>query len=118
MTSESSWLSVASHWCSRLWPLCCGSESGFLSDDDNGRSKWWRKFNGVRVLLWFVMAPVAFVMGWVNSVRFVSFISLYANWASDMAAWRADVNPSQEQLDRIEAKLDKLLREGGIGIDN
>ena len=73
-------------------------------------SKWWRKFNGIRALVWTLVTPVAYFFGWVNNVSFVSVCSLYANIASDVAAWRSDVNPDKEQLDRIEQKLDELLK--------
>lgn len=62
----------------------------------------WRRFNGFRAGVWAVAIPVAVLFGWVYSVAFVSVCSLYANVASDLAAWRSDVNP---QLDRIEARL-------------
>jgi len=38
-------------------------------------------------------------------VAFVSVCSLYANAASDFAAWRSDVNPNQDQMDKIESEL-------------
>lgn len=68
--------------------------------------KRWRRFNGFRAAAWTLTIPIAYFAGWVYSVAFVSICSLYANVASDVAAWRSDVNP---QLERIEQKLDQLL---------
>jgi hypothetical protein len=72
----------------------------------------WRRFNGIRALIWLGTIPVAYFAGWVYSVAFVSICSLYANVASDIASWRSDVNPQldkiEERLSRIEKKLDKL----------
>jgi hypothetical protein len=76
------------------------------------RADIWRKFNGFRALVWVATIPIAYFFGWVYSVAFVSVCSLYANVASDVAAWRSDVNPDKEQLNRIEEKLDKLLGKG------
>ena len=70
----------------------------------------WRRFNGFRAVVWTVTIPVAYFAGWIYSVAFVAVCSLYANVASDVAAWRSDVNP---QLDRIEEKLDEILKELG-----
>lgn len=68
--------------------------------------KWWRRFNGTRAVVWAVAIPLAVLFGWIYSVAFVSVCSLYANVASDLSAWRSDVNP---QLDRIEQRL-KLIQ--------
>lgn len=75
--------------------------------------KVWAKFSLARVVFWTVMLPIAVLMDWVSSVAFIAVISIYANWAGDVAAWRSDVNPT---LDRIEKKLDDLFArlEGGI----
>lgn len=74
-----------------------------VTKQDNKKTKY---FSLTRSVLWAVMIPVAFFFGWIYSVAFVSTISLYANAASDFAAYRADDNP---QLTRIEEKLDKLI---------
>ena len=56
-----------------------------------------------------MVVPAAYFAGWIYSVAFVALCSLYANIASDFAAWRSDVNPDQEaileRLDRIERRL-------------
>lgn len=66
----------------------------------------WRRFNGARALFWIAVTVVAILAGWIYSVAFVAACSLYANIASDTAAWRSDVNP---QLDVIERKINDVL---------
>ena len=56
----------------------------------------WRKVNLAATLLWLAVIPVAYFSGWLKSVVFVSAISLYANVASHLAAWRSDV-PNQDE---------------------
>lgn len=68
---------------------------------------WWRRFSGARALFWTAVIPVAVLLDWVSSVAFVAACSLYANVASDVAAWRSDVNP---QLDAIEERLIRIER--------
>lgn len=55
----------------------------------------WRKINLALTCAWLAMIPLSIVTGWIYSVAFVSAISLYANVASHLAAWRADV-PDEE----------------------
>lgn len=55
----------------------------------------WRRINFWLVWIWLAMIPLAYFEGWLKSVVFVSAISLYANVASHLAAWRADV-PDKE----------------------
>ena len=59
----------------------------------------------VRAAGWAALIPIAYYFGWLASVTFVAICSLYANLASDFAAWRADDNP---QLERIERLLNEL----------
>lgn len=51
----------------------------------------WRKANLILTVLWVGVMPLALVTGWIYSVAFVSTVSIYANAASHLAAWRADV---------------------------
>lgn len=55
--------------------------------DDAVRSLWtmiqgdpvfMRRVNGWMTILWIVMIPVSFLMGWLNSVVYVSALSLWA----------------------------------------
>ena len=56
----------------------------------------WRIFNGFRVLVYVVLTPVSYALGWLNSVTFVAVLSIWALVESAIAAWRADV-PNRER---------------------
>lgn len=74
---------------------------------------WWPRFSLARCIIWVVATILGIALGWIYSVAFVAACSLYANIASDFAAWRADRNPAldriEERLDRIEALLEERL---------
>ena len=55
----------------------------------------WRQTNFVLMIAWLVMIPVSIFTGWIYSLAFISAASIYANVASHLAAWRADV-PTDE----------------------
>jgi hypothetical protein len=54
------------------------------------KRRWWRTFNAIATGVWLALIPLALVLGWLKSVTFVSAISIYANVAAHLAAWRAD----------------------------
>jgi hypothetical protein len=56
----------------------------------------WRKISGCGVILALILWGVATYFDWVNSVRFVSHLSLLAIVLSFLAAWRADVPTKSE----------------------
>lgn len=51
----------------------------------------WRGANLVLAAAWALMIPIAVMTGWIYSIAFISAASIYANFASHIAAWRADV---------------------------
>jgi hypothetical protein len=51
----------------------------------------WRRANLWLAIAWAVIIPVAVATGWIYSLAFISAASIYANVASHIAAWRADV---------------------------
>lgn len=70
----------------------------------------WRIVNLVLTIAWVAMVPIALVTGWIESLIFISAASIYANAASHLAAWRADV-PDDVLLDvqtRVKNIEDKL----------
>jgi hypothetical protein len=82
------------------------------------KEKLLRKFSLARAVFWLILLVPSFFLGWVYSVAFVSVCSLYANFASDFAAWRADENKEiLGRLDRIEKMLEILTGEANQ-IDN
>jgi hypothetical protein len=52
--------------------------------------KIWKGINIALTIFWIVMVPISIVTGWIESIVFVSAVSIYANAASHLAAWRAD----------------------------
>jgi hypothetical protein len=73
---------------------------------------FWVKVHGTLAASWVVLAVPA-VLWWRNSVPFLVFISVYANFAGSVASWqaaRADSNSvSMDDLKRVEGKVDALL---------
>lgn len=70
-------------------------------------------FSLFRVAVWLAVLPLSYVFGWLESVTFVALVSIYANLASDYAAFRADSNRKIEAaLQRIEEKLEELCGRG------
>lgn len=68
----------------------------------------WAAFSASRVVFWIVVTGLAFFFGWIFSVAFVAVCSLYANTASDFAAFRADRNTEIiKRLDKIERLLER-----------
>jgi hypothetical protein len=56
----------------------------------------WRRANLWLAIAWAVIIPVAVATGWIYSLAFISAASIYANVASHIAAWRADVPNRRE----------------------
>lgn len=64
----------------------------------------WRKikddpritFNLLLAIVWAVMTPVAYFMGWLNSVVFVSLLSIAALLITNLAAWLAEMKLMKE----------------------
>ena len=71
-----------------------------------------RRTNGWLAVFWLIMIPLSFVTGLVNSVAYVSAISLWALVASHWSAWQAarvevhmdDDASSQDVIDVIREK--------------
>jgi hypothetical protein len=67
-----------------------------------GDPVFMRRINGWLTLFWVAMIPISYAMGWLNSVVYVSALSLWALVSGHWAAWQAarvEV-AQQEQLDK------------------
>jgi hypothetical protein len=62
-------------------------------------ARLWRWLNLALALVWVAMVPVSIITGWIYSVAFISAVSIYANFVSHIAGWRAD---EPVEADRIE----------------
>src|SRR3954467_11391930 len=68
-----------------------------------GDAVYMRRINGWLTIAWIAMIPVSIAFGWLNSVVYVSALSLWALVSGHWSAWQAA---------RVEVKQD---RQGGGG---
>ena len=54
-----------------------------------GSPVFMRRVNGWLTIFWVVMIPVSYSLGWLNSVVYVSALSLWALVSGHWAAWQA-----------------------------
>lgn len=63
-----------------------------------GDPVFMRRVNGWLTMFWLAMIPVSYFMGWLNSVVYVSALSLWALVSGHWSAWQAArVEVKQEQ---------------------
>jgi hypothetical protein len=71
-----------------------------------------RRWQGVLTIFWLAMIPISFVTGLVNSVSFVSALSLWALVASHGAWWAAaSVEAKQVEEDVAGEVVEKIVDE-------
>lgn len=83
-----------------------------------GNPTFMMKVNGWLTIFWIAMIPVSAATGLINSVAYVSALSLWALVSGHWAAWQAarvEVKQQQEEQKRdddapgrIEKKVDEL----------
>ncbi len=64
-----------------------------------GDPVFMRRVNGWLTIFWLAMIPVSLITGWVNSVVYVSALSLWALVSGHWSAWQAarvEVNQAAE----------------------
>jgi hypothetical protein len=54
-----------------------------------GDPKFMRRVNGWLTIFWIIMIPISMAMGWLNSVVYVSALSLWALVSGHWSAWQA-----------------------------
>jgi|tagenome__1003787_1003787.scaffolds.fasta_scaffold19887979_1 hypothetical protein len=67
-------------------PYACGMATA--------RINWQRAIRVANFWLavaWAAMIPITLYTGWIYSIAFISAASIYANFITHVAAWRADV---------------------------
>jgi hypothetical protein len=87
-----------------------------------GDPVFMRRVNGFLAVFWVAMIPISYAFGWLNSVTYVSALSLWALVSGHWSTWQAarvEVTQQQEadKLDKnpIEDRvLDKLVAETDI----
>ena len=84
-----------------------------------GDPAFMRRLNGWLTMFWIAMIPISFAMGWLNSVVYVSALSLWALVSGHWSAWQAarvEVAQAQElkrqQAEPVEDKVvHKIVQE-------
>lgn len=52
-------------------------------------AKQLRHIHAVLTIVWAAAIPISLVTGWIESIVFISAISIYANLAGHFSAWQA-----------------------------
>ena len=69
-----------------------------------------RRVNGWLTIFWVVMIPLSYTMHWLNSVVYVSALSLWALVAGHWSSWQAArVEVAQER--EVQKQLDTPMEE-------
>jgi hypothetical protein len=72
-----------------------------------GDPVFMRRVNGWLTIFWLAMIPVSLATGWVNSVVYVSALSLWALVSGHWSAWQAArVEVNQEAEAKLRAEED------------
>jgi hypothetical protein len=78
-----------------------------------GDPVFMRRVNGWLTMFWLAMIPISYSMGWLNSVVYVSALSLWALVSGHWSAWQAArVEVAQEkelQRQKDEPVEDKVV---------
>lgn len=70
----------------------------------SGDPVFMRRTNGWLTLFWIAMIPVSIVTGWIDSVAYISALSLWALVSGHWAAWQAARVEVQQQREYEEAQ--------------
>jgi hypothetical protein len=74
-----------------------------------GDPVFMRRINGWLTIFWVLMIPISMMMGWLNSVVYVSALSLWALVSGHWSAWQAArVEVNQEQAANRLAEQDPV----------
>ena len=72
-----------------------------------GDPVFMRRVNGWLTIFWIIMIPISMTMGWLNSVVYVSALSLWALVSGHWSAWQAArVEVKQEEAHRAVEEQD------------
>ena len=72
-----------------------------------GRPQFLRAFHGWCTLLWLPVTVLAYLAGWLQSVVFVSVMSMVALFLGSFSSWQAA---------RVEVKQEEVLEERGDAV--
>src|SRR6185436_2540583 len=72
-----------------------------------GSPVFMRRVNGWLTIFWIAMIPVSIITGWINSVAYISALSLWALVSGHWSAWQAArVEVAQEAEEERRAGQD------------
>jgi len=72
-----------------------------------GDPKFMRQVNGWLTMFWIAMIPISFGLHWLNSVTYVSALSLWALVSGHWSAWQAARVEVKQQIEaKAKAKED------------
>ena len=81
-----------------------------------GDPAFMRKVNGWLTIFWLLMIPVSIATGWIQSVAYISALSLWALVSGHWSAWQAarvevaqQEEAKQREADPLEEKVVKEL---------
>src|SRR5712675_1430103 len=75
-----------------------------------GSPIFMRRLNGWLTIFWIAMIPISGVMGWLNSVVYVSALSLWALVSGHWSAWQA-ARVEVEQQREVERQKEEPIEE-------
>ena len=72
-----------------------------------------RAFHGWCTIAWIPITILAFFMGWLESVTFVSLISMLALWLGSFSSWQAARTEvkQEKQMEKMDQQLDQVEEE-------
>ena len=76
-----------------------------------GDPVFMRRLNGWLAIFWIVMIPISMWRGWLNSVVYVSALSLWALVSGHWSAWQAARVEVQQQADSEAAQKRDVAEE-------
>lgn len=75
-----------------------------------GDPVFMRRVNGWLAIAWVVMIPISVLTGWVESVVYVSALSLWALVSGHWSAWQA-ARVEVNQLEQTEELIRRIVAE-------
>lgn len=69
-----------------------------------GDPTFMRKVNGWLAIFWIVMIPISMWFGWLNSVVYVSALSIWALVSGHWSAWQAARVEVRQERQRSESE--------------
>jgi hypothetical protein len=78
-----------------------------------GRPEVLRAFHGWCTILWVPITIIAFFLGWLESVTFVSLVSMLALFLGSFSSWQAArTEVKQEvQMEKMDKEIDSVGEE-------